>query len=110
MRVEVVPAGWLKVHVRSRNPIVWSHAEVDLHADGRVTRPPDDDGFRPFGAPHTAVGTATTVDEAVELVVAQAEKTTAGMEKLVADQLACNLPAEQPVVDDGDLAVACEMR
>ena len=33
VKVEIVPAGWLNVHVHSRNPVTWFHAGVELHAD-----------------------------------------------------------------------------
>jgi hypothetical protein len=107
--VEVVAAGWLAVRLRSDNPVVWFHAGVDLHPDGRVTLPPSDDGCTPLGTPHTEVGTATSVDEAVDLVVAEAEQSITAIERLVADRLARSLPAEQPAVAEADLAVACEM-
>jgi hypothetical protein len=87
VKVEIVPAGWLAVHLHSSNPVVWFHAGVDLHPDGRVTLPPSDDGCTPIGTPHTEVGTATSVDEAVDLVVAEAEKSIAGIERRVADRL-----------------------
>src|SRR3954468_7625058 len=109
VKVEIVPAGWLNVHVHSRNPVTWFHAGVDLHADGRVSLPPSDDGCTQIGTPHTVVGTANSVDEAVDLVVAEAEQAIAGIERMVADQLARNLPAGQPAVPDEDLAVASEM-
>ena len=47
VKVELVPAGWLDVHVHSRNPVLWFHAGVNLHADGRVSLPPSDDGCTP---------------------------------------------------------------
>ena len=57
--VGVVPAGWLDVHVHSRNPVTWFHSGVNLHADGRVTLPPSDDGCTPIGTPATVAGTAS---------------------------------------------------
>ena len=109
VKVEIVPAGWLAVHLHSSNPVVWFHAGVDLHPDGRVTLPPSDDGCTPLGTPDTLVGTATSVDAAVDLVVAEAEKSIAGIERMVADRLARSLPVEQPPVAEAHLAVACEM-
>lgn len=109
VRIEIVPAGWLAVHLHSCNPVIWFHAGVDLHPDGRVTLPPSDDGCTPLGTPGTVVGTATSVDEAVDLVVAETEKAIAGIEELVADGLARSLAAEQSPVTEADLAIACEM-
>lgn len=38
VRVEIVPGGWQAVELHNRNPILWFHAGVDLHPDGRVSR------------------------------------------------------------------------
>jgi hypothetical protein len=46
----------LDVHVRSRNPVTWYHSGVELHPDGRVVLPPDDDGCTPVGTRSTTVG------------------------------------------------------
>jgi hypothetical protein len=85
VKVVIVPAGWLSVHVHSTNPVTWFHSRVELHADGRVTEPPSDDGCTPIGTAHTIVGTAATVAEAVDLVVAEAEASIAYLEKRIAD-------------------------
>lgn len=107
--VGVVPAGWLDVHVHSRNPVAWFHSGVNLHADGRVTLPPSDDGCTPVGTPDTPVGTAVTVAEAVDLVVREAEKAISHLEQRIADQRSSSLPAEQPAVDADVLGTACEL-
>jgi hypothetical protein len=107
--VEVVSAGWLRVHAHSRNPVAWYHSGVQLHADGRVVLPPSDDGSTPLGTPSTPVGTATTVPEAVDLVVTEAEKAIADIEQRIAGQLAHALPTQQPSVGSADLAAACEL-
>jgi hypothetical protein len=107
VKVEVVPAGWLDVHVHSKNPVLWFHDGVDLHADGRVTLPPSDDGCTPIGTPHTLVGTATSVAEAVDLVVAKAEASISYLERRIDQALQRELPCEQPPVSAGDLADAC---
>jgi hypothetical protein len=98
VKVEIVPAGWLSVHVHSRNPATWFHAGVELHADGRVTLPPSDDGCTPIGTPHTLVGTAASVAEAVDLVVAKAEASIFYLEQRIDEALQHQLPCEQPPV------------
>src|SRR3954462_11832801 len=72
VKVEIVPAGWLSVHVHSRNPANWFHTGVEVDADGRVPLPPSDDGCSPIGTPHTQVVTAAMFAEAVDLVGAKA--------------------------------------
>src|SRR4051794_185088 len=109
VKVEVVPAGWLSVHIHSRNPAMWLHTGVELHSDGRVLQPPADDGCTPIGTPHKLVGSATTVAEAVDLVVAEAELTITNLTKRIAEQLVRDLPAAQPPVRADDLAKACEL-
>lgn len=109
VKVEIVPAGWLNVHVHSRNPVTWFHAGVDLHTDGRVSLPPSDDGCTPLGTPHTLVRTATSVAEAVDLVVAQAEASISSLEQRIDQALQRQLPCEQPPVNPDDLADACEL-
>jgi hypothetical protein len=109
VKVEIVPAGWLDVHVHSRNPITWFHAGVDLHADGRVTLPPSDDGCTPIGTPHTLVGAATSVAEAVDLVVTRAEALISSVEQRIDESLKRELPCEQPPVSSDELADACAL-
>jgi hypothetical protein len=109
VKVEVVPAGWLSVEVHSRNPVTWFHAGVDLHADGRVTLPPSDDGFTRIGTPHTLAGTASSITEAVDLVVAEAEASISCVEQRIDHALQRELPCEQPPVSADDLADACAL-
>lgn len=82
VQATVVPAGWLSVHVHSKNPVIWFHCGVDLHPDGRVSLPPSDDGCTPVGTPGTLLATATDVASAVELVVTEAEELITGLEEL----------------------------
>jgi hypothetical protein len=109
VKVEIVPAGWLSIHVHSRNPVLWFHAGVELHADGRVTLPPSDDGCTPIGTPHTLVGTAASVAEAVDLVVTRAEALISYLEQRIDESLKRELPCEQPPVSADDLADACAL-
>src|SRR3954471_16573869 len=109
VKVEIVPAGWLNVHVHSRNPVTWFHAGVELHADGRVTLPPSDDGCTPIGTPHTLVGTAASVADAVDLVLAKAESSTFYPEQRIDEALQPQLPCKHPPVTPDDQADACEL-
>jgi hypothetical protein len=109
VEVAIVPAGWLDVHIHSRNPVMWLHTGVELHPDGRVLRPPADDGCTPVGTPHELVGTAGSVPAAVDLVVAQAEPTIAFLTKRIDEALDRRLPTAQPPVSADDLAKACEL-
>lgn len=95
--------------MHSKNPVIWFHAGVDLHADGRVTLPPSDDGCTPIGTPHTLVGTATSVAEAVDLVVAKTEASVSYVEQRIDQALQRELPCEQPPVRADDLADACAL-
>jgi hypothetical protein len=107
--VDVVPAGWLRVQVHSKNPVTWFHSGVELHADGRVTLPPSDDGCTPIGMPHTLVGTAADLTAAVDLVVAEAELAIAHIEQRIDQGLQRELPCAQPPVSAADLTEACAL-
>jgi hypothetical protein len=98
----------LTVHVWSRHPIAYWNAWFDLRTDGTVQRPEPDDGCTVPGHPATPVDTAASLDEAVELVVAEAEKLAAGTRRILEGRLG-RRPSPQPPVADADLAVACAL-
>jgi len=98
----------LTVHVWSRHPIAYCNAWVELRADGTVQRPEPDNGCTVPGHPATPVGTAATLDEAVELVAAEAEKLAAGTRRILEGRLG-NRPSPQPPVAEADLAAACAL-
>lgn len=109
IEIGIVGAGWLDVRVHSQNPVTWYHSGVRLHPDGRVVLPPSDDGCTPPGTPTVPLGTATTVSQAVDLVVAEVETAIARTDRRIAAQLVGDLPSQQPPVATADLAVACEL-
>lgn len=98
----------LSVHVWCRHPIAYWNAWVKLRADGTVELPEPDDGCTVPGHPAKPAGNAVTLDEAVDLVVAETEKLVAETRGLVEGQLA-RRPSPQPPVADAELAAACAL-
>jgi hypothetical protein len=107
VEVAVVPAGWLSVDIWSRHPITFWRESIDLHADGRTDLPAPDDGCTPLSAPTARLGSAASVDEAVELIVPYSEKSVAALRDRQARALASALPTAQPAVSN--LGEACEL-
>jgi len=107
VEVSVVPAGWLSVDIWSRHPISFWRESIYLHSDGRIDLPAPDDGCTPLSAPTARLGSAGSVDEAVELIVPYAEKAVAALRDRQAKALASALPTAQPAV--ANLGEACEL-
>jgi hypothetical protein len=109
--VRVEPGRYDAVHVTvsSRHPHTYYTQWVDLRPDGTVELPAPDDGFTSVGAKGTAVGTVTSADEAVDVVVREVEAAVTSLRKLQAQHQAWHRPSTQPPVADADLAEACTM-
>ncbi|MGY1592269.1 hypothetical protein ACI79D_09870 [Geodermatophilus sp. SYSU D00708] len=109
VRVEVAGDGAVHVTVSSRHPLTYFTQWVDLRADGTVHLPAPDDGFTSVGAKGTTVATATSTNEAVELVVREVEEAVAVLRKDQARSAEWARPARQPAVPAEDLAAACAL-
>lgn len=109
VRVEQTALHPLDVTISSKHPSTYFTQWVELTDDGTVQLPAADDGCTPLWAKGTTAGTATTTDEAVALVVREAEAAVNLLRRKQARAAEAALPAEQPATPDATLAVACEM-
>ncbi|MGY1690358.1 hypothetical protein [Geodermatophilus sp. SYSU D01105] len=101
--------GALHVTVSSRDPLTYYTQGVALHPDGSVVLRAPDDGFTSPTAKRTTVGTATTADEAVDLVVREVERAVAVLREDQTRAAEWARPAWQPPVSAEDLAAACAL-
>ena len=77
----------LHVTVGSRHPSTYYNQWIDLADDGTVRLPAPDDGFTSVGAKGTTAGTATSTEQAVELVAGEVVKAVSVLKKLQAQHL-----------------------
>jgi hypothetical protein len=99
----------LHVTVSSKHPSTYYNQWIDLADDGTVHLPAPDDGFTSVGAKGTTAGTATSTEQAVDIVAREVAKAVCVLTELQAQHLQWNRPAVQPPVPAEALAEACTL-
>lgn len=99
----------LHVTVSSKHPDTYYTQWIDLTEQGTVELPAPDDGFTSVGAKGRAAGTATSTEEAVNLVVREVANAVSVLKKLRAQHLQWDRPGTQPPVGDDALTEACTL-
>jgi hypothetical protein len=97
----------LHVTVSSKHPSTHNNQWINQTDDGTVRLPAPDDGFTSVGAKGTAAGTATSTEDAVQLVASEVARAVRVLKGLQAQHLEWDRPGTQPPMPAEALAEAC---
>jgi hypothetical protein len=101
VRVEPGRHDAVHVTVASKHPHTYYTQWVDLRPDGTVELPTPDDGFTSVGAKGTTVGSVSTAQEAIDVVVREVEAAVTTLREMQARHQTWHRPAAQLPVPIG---------